>query len=535
MPTARTDQPTPNVDLSDIVAALGPQGVLVLIALTVVLLGSSPRIRKAVSASLKALFRELRTLLIIRMGATRKIARRLHRDSWDTMCAHRGLTGLKRGHIRRTPYGIAVHVRMTGSLTSEIVSGKIKQIETGLGTRHNTVRLLPARHADRAVIAITLRNPLSVSVPWPGHPSRDIRKPIALGRTENGDKVTVKGLQRFVIAGTSGAGKSVFLRIIGSAVVTSKNARLSYVDLKAVEASLWARIPGVDVATTPDQVRSMVDRIADRMRTRLHAMAQRGDVDHVPTAQEPAEVIIVDEGAELKRSGLDDVVKQMESLAQLGRAASFWIVWASQYPTDKSGGLPVGIGTQAEAVVGLRVESARINRNVFGEDAGGTGWSADTLPGGGGWFMLRDPDHTQPIPCRAYFLDTDHIRSLTPRTVHRTAVSRTIPPLPAQAPTCHLATAQETAQSPAVSIRKTPSGRADIKLTVADEVRICLAVSPVPIGNNEIARQTGRSKGAVSKTIAKMIDDGEVTADQDKKYTVVLAANRADHKEGNES
>lgn len=535
MPNARVHDPTLShtTDLTDLAITLGWEGCATLIALAFILLLRSPRMRRTLARAWKAIGRQLRIIALIRMGASRKLARRLQRESWDAMCAHRGLTGLLRGKVRRTAYGIAIHVRMSGALTAEAVSSKMNQIETGLGVTRGSLRLIPGRKADRAVIAITLRNPLDAALTWPGHPSRDISKPVLLGRDETGDVIRVNARQRFVIAGTSGAGKSVFLRILGAAAVVSHNARLSYVDLKAVEASLWQTIPGVDVATTPDQVRAMVNRIADRMRTRLQAMAARGDVDHTPTKVEPAEIIIVDEGAELKRAGLDDVVTQLESLAQLGRAADFWLVWASQYPTDKSGGLPIGIGTQAEAVTGLRVETPRINRNVFGEDAGGSGWEADKLPGGGGWFLLRDPQHTQAERSRAYLLEPQDVRALAPtKQVGRIPqVISPIPPMPTYAPTVSAPATDANA-----SVAMSASPRRETPVTVAEEIWLCLAMSPAPIGNNEIARQTGRSKGAVSKTVAKMIDAGEVTASPDKKYSLVLAtADQADPKKGTEA
>lgn len=524
MPDAHQD-PTPAInDTTDLAINLGWKGCAALITLALILLAQSPRARRAALNAWKALGLQLKMLTLIRMGASRKLARRLQRETWDAMCAHRGLTGLLRGKIRRTPFGIAIHVRMSGALTAEAVSTKMNQIETGLGVNRGSLRLIPGRKADRAVIAITLRDPLAAAAAWPGHVSRDIRKAVLLGRNEHGEKITVNARQRFVVAGTSGAGKSVFLRIIGATAVTCTNARLSYVDLKAVEASLWQAIPGVEVATTADQVRALVNRIGDRMRGRLQAMAARGDVDHTPTKDEPAEIIIVDEGAELKRAGLDDVVQQLESLAQLGRAADFWLVWASQYPTDKSGGLPVGIGTQAEAVVGLRVETPRINRNVFGEDAGGSGWEADKLPGGGGWFLLRDPQHTHPERARAYLLEPENVRALVPSRsplLPPAAVSPAIPPVPSHAPTVHLTKAQEPVQPvPAPEPRK----KIDVKVTVADEVRMALAFSPVPLGNNEIARQIGRDRGAVSRVVAKLVASGEIHTDQDKKYTICLAS-----------
>jgi S-DNA-T family DNA segregation ATPase FtsK/SpoIIIE len=539
MPTAQTPVNQTDESIYDAVASLGWEGCVTLLALTLILVGSTDAGRRAAKKLAIALVRELRTLRVVRMGATRKLARRLQRDTWDKMCAHRGLQGLLRGRIARTTYGIAVHVRMSGSLTSEVVASKIKQIETGLGVAHDSIRLVPGRKADKAVVAITLRNPLDNAVAWPGHKCRDIAQPVALGRDETGKVIKVKVRQRFVVAGTSGAGKSVFLRIIGSAAVVSRNARLSYVDLKAVEASLWQRIDGVDVATTPDQVREMVNRIGSRMRTRLQEMAARGDVDHEPTVAEPAEIIIVDEGAELKRAGLDDVVHQLESLAQLGRAADFWLVWASQYPTDKSGGLPVGIGTQAEAVVGLRVETPRINRNVFGEDAGGTGWAADTLPGGGGWFMLRDAEHTKPLPCRAFFLDKGDIHGLTgvPVVKPQAPVEAVFPPRPTYDPTVHLNGPQIPAQTHVVpEVKKPERAKLEVKVTVADEIRMALGFSPEPIGNNEIARQIGRDRGAVSRAAAKLVAAGEVTANQDKKYSLVLTtADQADRTKGTEA
>jgi S-DNA-T family DNA segregation ATPase FtsK/SpoIIIE len=274
---------------------------------------------------------------------------------------------------------------------------------------------------------------------------------------------------------------------------------LTYVDMKAVEGSLWRGV--ADVATTPDEIRTAVGRLEARMRARLDDMAAKGIVDHKPTAAEPAEIPIVDEGAELTRAGLADGITRLETLAQLGRAAQFWLIWATQYPTDSSGGLPVAIGTQAEATFGLRTETARINRVVFGEGVDSTGWKSHDLPAGGGWFLLRDAKHAQPERARAYLITEDDVRTLPRAEALEDAIPDQALPV-APLPDLPLPTSADAGNGAGNGQRA--MGTADLVL-VADG----------PMSGRRIAELIGSNPGTAKRLLDRMAADGIVRSTSD--------------------
>lgn len=439
------------------------------------------------------------------------LTRRLTRKRWDGMVEARKLTGLKRGRVVATTLGVSVHLHLTGWLTLPYVVGKQDQLEAGLGLKHDSTRIVKGNRADRCVLEVRVRDLSSVAFNWPGVDSPDIRRPVPLAQTEHGDLVKVLVPQRTVIAGTSGAGKSVLLRIYGSAAVLCANADLTYVDAKAVEGSLWRGL--ADVATTGTEITAMAARLKAGMSARLADMAVRGEVDHVPTAASPARIIIVDEGAELKRLKLTQAREDFESIAQLGRAAGYWLVWATQYPTDGSGGLPVGIGTQADTTIGLRVETPRINRVVWGDDAMTQGWASHLLPAVAGWMMLRDSEHGRPERSRTFFLTKEHVQAM-PRTTVRVAFAKplepvsgplSVPPMPAYQPTVH-----------------TPSALSRVvrRRTLADDLADALETfGPLTQAQLNAALGKPKSSSSVSDALKRLVNSGRVAVDSGT-YTV---------------
>lgn len=449
---------------------------------------------------------------------------------WDAMTEERGLSGLSVLSHTETADGLSVAVRLGVPLTLKTLTAKADQLETGLKAPHGSLTIRSAARSDRAEVRIRLREPLMASSGWPGHPSRDITVPVALGRDEHGQPEAVNALQRLVIAGTSGSGKSVALRALCAAVAVSDNAALLYIDPKRVEGGQWKKVPGVRVASTKAEIEAAVADTKQALSDRLEAMEARGDAEHTPSRDEPAVFVVVDEGAELKRLGLADVVEQLESLAQMGRAADFWLYWCSQTPTAKSGGLPMGIGTMAEGIIGLRVKDPAVSRYVYGEDAGDNGWAPHALPQSPGYFLLRDADHLEPVTCRTDdFRPADIARHTagagssfvwpTPEPVAGMATGNGSTPPPPTVPFEALIggadekvlpeTRRSEGVSGATATRDGNSGNTD--RTNGENVSIAdvLLFATGPIGLREIARQTGQNPGTVSKRLARMVQDGQ--------------------------
>lgn len=452
---------------------------------------------------------------------------------FEEMTEERGLTGLSVLSHSETTDGLSVSVRLGGTLTLRGLSAKADQLETGLKAPHGSLRVVPAARADRAELRIRLREPLMTSACWPGHPSRDIRIPVALGRDDQGRAVAVNALQRLVVAGTSGSGKSVALRALCAAVAVSGNATLIYIDPKRVEGGLWSKVPGVRVAGTKEEITAAVADIRQALSDRLGAMAARGDAEHEPSPEEPAIVVVVDEGAELKRLGLADAVMQLESVAQMGRAADVWLWWCSQTPTAKSGGLPQGIGTMAEGILGLRVKDPAVSRYVFGEDAADSGWAPHALPQSPGYFLLRDAGHLEPVTCRTDDFRPGDIALHTagadssfvwpePEPVFGVTGNTATPPLPTvpfdaltgpgnggEPDTVLPETRRSEGVSSATATPDATPGNAGRTNGAEVSIADVLLFADGPVGVREIARQSGQNPGTVSKRLARMERDGQ--------------------------
>src|SRR5438105_9357637 len=230
MPPAQTE-PTPpgiTVDLSGLIETLGWRGCTVLVALALILVGSTETGRRAIKALVRRISRYIRIRLWgLRLGIGYRLAARLQPERWDGMVAARKLPGLVRGKVRRTPIGIAVYLRLGGSLTLEDVTRNTGQLEAGLGLHRGTARVKPSKRADKALLHIVLRDPLAEPTVWKptGRPVR-LRDAVRLAVDPFGDVIDLDIRQRLGIFGTSGSGKSCVQRLIGAHVIQAVDAEL---------------------------------------------------------------------------------------------------------------------------------------------------------------------------------------------------------------------------------------------------------------------------------------------------------------------
>lgn len=541
MPDAHKN-PTP-ATLADLISSLGCEGTLVLIALAAILVGSTEPGRKAVRYCLRKLGRYLRiSLWGARLGIGYRLASRLQPERWDGMVASRKLPGLVRGKVQRTPMGIVVRLRLCGSLTLEDVISRTGQLEAGLGLRRGSARVKPVSRADKAILHIVLRDPLAKLILWT-EPTRPVllKDAIRLSVTPFGDTVCLDVKQRIGVFGTSGSGKSCVQRVIGAHVVQAVDADLEVWDLKFGIESQHYEGKAHRVTTVEDAV-ARVDWLLDvEFPRRAAIMAARGTSTWRETPVDKALVLMVDEGNVIIREFTPEQKKRFFRVAEQGRALGCYLIWATQYP--KATNLPTELRSQLNVRICLKLNSSEESELVFKDEAG-QGWEPHKLKGVG-WLLIKSDVHREPEESKAIWLDEERFRTIG--SVTRTAlppVSRPVPPRPSHAPTVHLAKAQEPVQIPAQDTERiehsyaepAPKRSADVKVTVADEIRLALAVSFEPVGNNEIARIIGRNPGTVSKALVKLVDAGEIITNQDKKYSLVLApADQADHTKGSEA
>lgn len=528
------------VDVSQVLSDLGPQGVAVVLAvgafLLLWLIGKAGRKALAKAAG-KAIVKASRTFVryvTISMWAARmrmpiRLAIRLQPERWRSMTEARKMTGLKRGKVRRTPMGVDVRVTLGGALTLEALTARIKDLETGLGTRRGAIRVEPGSSAHKAIVRITVRNPLAKNVPYP-MPSGlvSIKHPAPLSMNPFGEWTAVDLQQRILIVGASGSGKSSTQRVLATPVILAADADLEVWDLKqGTESQHYEGKADVRI-TNAEQAKARLKWFMESELPRRAGVMQNLRTSTWPTSmQNPDRIVMVDEGAALIRELDDDELAQFFTFLEQARAFGIYLWWATQFP--KGTNLPTELRSQMSAVVALKMRRQSESRVVF-EDLTREGWTPHRLPGKG-WLLLLDDEHQDPEESRAAYIDEKQFRKLQPYVSERPApapaaaesapaAAPVIPPMPEHAP---FVPAQRSDQfdadmDEAVSLAK--SGRENppapaapepelAELSVPDAIRAALADAPAGgMSAAELVVATGRGKSQVYAGLQELTDDG---------------------------
>lgn len=503
--------------LGGLVDALGVKGMIVLLTLGTLFLLKSKSVRKAASQALRRagrwLVRYVRIRLwALRMGMPLRLAHRLQPERWRAMCEARKLSGLKRGKVRRTPMGVDVRVTLGGSLTLETLTARIKDLETGLGTRRGAIRVEGLDSAHKALVRITVRNPLKKPVPWdaPAGPVT-ITDPARLSMNPFGEWTEIDLRQRILVVGASGSGKSSVQRVLSAPVVLAVDADLEVWDLKqGTESQHYAGLADVRV-TTPDECRARIKYLREVEIPRRAAIMQKLKTSTWPTsAQYRDRVVMVDEGAALIRELDEDELGELFTFLEQARAYGIYLWWATQFP--KSSNLPTELRSQMSAVIALKMRRASESRVVF-EDLTREGWTPHRLPGKG-WLMLLDDDHQDPEESRAAWLDEKAFRRLIPGqtpaveaaperlAIEAAPAAPVIPPMPTEPPTVPAPREEESAAADPEPLDELPT---------LDAVRAALAdASAGGSSAAELTVATGRGKSQVYAALQELQDDGAV-------------------------
>jgi hypothetical protein len=437
------------------------------------------------------------------------LAARLQTGPWGAMCRARKLTGLKRGELEKTPYGVAVHVEFGGSLDFAAVQRSVDQLETGLDVVSGTVRLRRGRSAGRGVLDVRIRDPLADGVPWEA-PSGPVRLscPLRLAVTPFGDTLGLDVKQRVGVFGTSGSGKSCVQRLIGAHVAQAADAQLEIWDLKFGVESQHYQGKAHRVTTAADAVSRLEELLGTEYPRRAAKLRERGVSQWTETPWDPARVIIIDEGNALVRELDTQQLARLFTAVEQGRALGVYWVWATQYP--KAASLPTEIRSQLNATVCLKLRTDTEARVVFGDDVA-EGWAPHDLLGPG-WLLLKDDAHADPVDAKAVWLSVDSFRAVPASVLDRTAGQdgRT------GRPDRTAGQDSRTGQPDRTAGQDSRTGQPDrTASTVSLDIWTVLALSDGSLPLSEIARRSERSKSAVHAALGKMAAEGSVTRDGD--------------------
>lgn len=249
---------------------------------------------------------------------------------------------------------------------------------------------------------------------------------IALGRDVAG-QVRVGDLAKMphlLIAGATGAGKSVMLNAIIASFLTQAtpdDVRMLMVDPKMVELNMYNGIPHLQapVVTEVDKVVPLLKRAISEMERRYRLFSQLGvrNLDAYRKMRRerlakgddslsnlPAIVIIIDELSDLMMAAPEEVESMICRLAQLARATGIHLVIATQRPSVDviTGLIKANIPTRISFMVSSSVDS----RTII--DMGG----AERLLGRGDMLYLP-ADAGRPERIQGAFVADDEAEELT--------------------------------------------------------------------------------------------------------------------------
>ncbi|MFJ3231270.1 cell division protein FtsK [Streptomyces sp. NPDC086787] len=275
------------------------------------------------------------------------LLKRLQPQHWKEHAEQRGLSGTLTGRPKLTEAGIVCAVRLDGTWTATKLRSAEDHIRALLGAR-TSLRMQIKAGKQGGWAELTLRTRSAADgddLTWTPE-----RRSLGID-TVTGEQVTVPLGERLLIAGRSGAGKSVASRPLLFDASEGETNALVIIDLKRVEGRLWDH--RARVASTPHEVIDVTDELETEMLERL-SILPKGQDTWTPTPDRPRITVVVDEGAEVMtaadkvpyetetsdgktRTTTRSALPALESIARMGRAACIDLWWMTQKPTIGDG------------------------------------------------------------------------------------------------------------------------------------------------------------------------------------------------------
>ena len=248
------------------------------------------------------------------------------------------------------------------------------------------------------------------------------RLPIALGSGVSGapEVADLAGMPHLLIAGATGAGKSVCLNSIIASLLMNyspEQLRLVMIDPKRVELAPFADIPHLafsEIVIDMDKVVGTLQAVIHEMESRYRRFAQIGvrnleRYNESGDGQLPYWVVIIDELADLMLAAPYQVEHQLVRLAQLARATGIHLVVATQRPSVDvvTGLIKANFPTRIAFAVSSQVDS----RTIL--DSGG----AEKLLGKGD-MLFQPKDKQKPTRLQGVYVSDEEIEDLVAFWTH---------------------------------------------------------------------------------------------------------------------
>ncbi|WP_181786497.1 FtsK/SpoIIIE domain-containing protein [Streptomyces phytophilus] len=325
-------------------------------------------------------------------------------SAWPGLAENMGLPGSRIASAVVDAWGFTARLILRKGNTVSDAVGRIGAIESALGVRAGSVRVLPdSKRADRCTLRVVEKDPHAKPLEWPETATASITRPVALGLFEDARTVAVSFLRRHVlIGGVVGSGKSGVVNVILGVLTACRDAVVWGIDLKeGMELSPWNPCLGRLETNGRHACALLRDGVAELER-RARLLTEQGQRVWEPTPENPALVIVIDEYAELP----EEAREFADSIARRGRAVAVTLVVATQRPTQKTMG--GATRTQMDVRICLRVRERRDADLILGQGFAKSGWNADalTLPGS---FLISGPEHQTPDRARAWLVTDDAV------------------------------------------------------------------------------------------------------------------------------
>lgn len=182
-----------------------------------------------------------------------------------------------------------------------------------------------------------------------------------------------------LIAGTTGSGKSVYLHTLIHAMLCNSNVNLSMIDCKMVEFSVYKNC--ANVYTDVKGAYFITAWFLQEIKNRFEKMQEEGYTDfrdyRKVHPEEVYNVLVIDELADLllDKEAKKVIAPRLQKIAQIGRAAGFHMVLATQRPDCKTieGVLKANIPTRIAFHCSSRIDSQVILDRTGAEVLTGNG------------------------------------------------------------------------------------------------------------------------------------------------------------------
>tara|TARA_B100001027_G_scaffold87255_1_gene59754 strand:- start:1254 stop:3341 length:2088 start_codon:yes stop_codon:yes gene_type:complete len=255
---------------------------------------------------------------------------------------------------------------------------------------------------------------LSEILSSPDFKKKDIKLPIALGKSISGDPIVgdLSSMPHLLIAGTTGSGKSVCINTIILSLLfrhTPEKCKFILIDPKMLELSTYEGVPHLlcPVITEAKKAASVLGWVVKEMESRYRLMTKEGvrNIDGYNTKHKlpmPYIVVVVDEMSDLMLVAGKEIENYIQKLSQMARAAGIHIIMATQRPSVDviTGTIKANFPTRISFQVTSKIDS----RTILGEQG------AEQLLGKGD--MLYMSSANKIVRIHAPFVSDDEIKKI---------------------------------------------------------------------------------------------------------------------------